>query len=584
MKLPDRLRSIRTQISMYFVVITVLIIAVMGLSLFYTLSGIISAEVAKATSMAINKSANYLELYLDQIKGVSRLLAENPQTRRLFSESVTASEAYKAYKADVEQQISTVLQMNKEIISIILVGRDGRLVTNERQLEMGLSHNMMDEPWYKEALGKDSMPVLTSARMRDFSIDKDDWVISLSREIKGERGEHLGVLLIDFKYDVIKRNLSGLDLGRNGFAFIINDRGEVVYHKDTAYFQNDAKRLELIRMLDMPKNQLADEFKLIHSYHLVNADWMLVGVASLDGIIRMQQDMMHLMLILGAVMLICFLASTFYFSRRVTAPLLKLQRAMDSVEKDMMDLEISAVGGIEAENLARHFNKMVLRIRSLLAEIVEKEKYLRSYELRALHSQINPHFLYNTLDTIVWMAEFKDSEKVIAITKALARFFRLSLGDGAVTTTLRDEIDHVRQYLFIQKERYESKLGYDIQVDDSILDVEIPKIILQPIVENAVYHGIRPLASGGMLTIEAYPLDEDIVFKIKDNGIGFDTSKLSEETQTNGERLRLGGVGINNVDKRLKLYYGEGYGLSVNSRPGEGTEVTIVMRRTLPSA
>ena len=580
MKIPNSLRRIRTQISVYFVLITLLIINAMGFSLYYTLSGIISAEAAKATSMAINKSASYLELYLDQIKGVSRLLAENPNTNRLLSAPATSSAAYKAYKDDFERQIDTVLRANKEITSIILVGRDGRLVTNEKQLNMGLSRNMMNESWYKEALGKDSMPVLTSARMHDFSMDKDDWVISLSREIKTESGDHLGVLLIDFKYDVIERNLSGLELGNSGFAFIVNDRGEVVYHKDSIYFEDDAKRLELIHILAMPKDQLADQFRFIHSNHLNNADWMLVGVASLDGILRMQHDMIRLMLLLGGVMLICFLASTFYFSRRVTEPILKLQQAMDSVEKDMMDFEISAVGGIEAENLARHFNKMVQRIRSLLAEIMEKEKFLRSYELRALHSQINPHFLYNTLDTIVWMAEFKDSEKVIAITQALAKFFRLSLGDGAETTSVCDEIDHVRQYLFIQKERYENKLDYEIVVNESILDAVIPKIILQPIVENAIYHGIRPLKSGGMVKIEAYPKNEDIIFKISDNGVGFDVAKLSE---VNHNRLRLGGIGFNNVDKRLKLYCGENYGLSVRSNPGEGTEVTIMTRRILPS-
>ena len=581
MKIPYRLKSIRAQISVYFIVVTILIISGMGLSLYYSLSGIISSEAAKSTSTAINKSASYLELYIDQIKGISRVLAENPQTQRLFSETLS-SDAYKADKADVERLIETVLNTNKELSSIIMVGSDGRLVTNEKQLEMGLSRNMMDELWYKEALGKDSMPVLTSARMHDFSMDKDDWVISLSREIKGKHGKHLGVLLIDFKYDVIERNLSGLDLGSKGFAFILNDRGEVVYHKDTTYFENDAKRRELIDILDMPKDELAGQLKLIHSAHLANADWMLVGVASLDSIVRMQQDMMRLMLVLGVVMVTCFLASTFYFSRRVTDPLLKLQRAMDSVEKEMLAIEISAAGGIEAENLARHFNKMMKRIRSLLADIMEKEKYLRSYELRALHSQINPHFLYNTLDTIVWMAEFKDGEKVVAITKALARFFRLSLSDGAETTTVRNEIDHVRQYLFIQKERYENKLDYEIRVDDSILDLEIPKIILQPIVENAIYHGIRPLKSGGMVRINAYLREQDIIIEITDNGVGFDTAKLSEGTKSGV--LRLGGVGINNVDKRLKLYYGDHYGLSVSSRPGEGTTVAIKARRTLPPA
>lgn len=582
MKIPEQFRSIRWRISGYFMMVTVLMITIMGVSLFYTLSGIISTEVAKSTSVAIDKSGHYLEIYMKQIKGLSRILAENTQVRRMFSEYSTTSQMYQTDKGDVEKLIHSVLGGNQELVSIIMVGRDGRIVTNEKQLTMDTSKNMMDEPWYKGALGQGSMPTLTSARMQDFSMDKDNWVISLSQEIQGESGEHLGVLRIDFRYDVIEKNLSGLDLGVNGFSFIINDHGEVVYHKDTGYFENDEKRKDLIHILQMPMDKLADQLKLVHSYHLENTDWLLVGVASLDSIVRMEHAMIQLMWILGFGMLVAFLWITFFFLGRVTEPIRKLQKAMDQVEENMLEIEVLAVGGLEVENLGRHFNKMMARIRLLLHEVTEKEKYLRTYELRALHSQINPHFLYNTLDTIVWMAEFKDSEKVVAITKALAKFFRLSLTGGADTTTVGNEIDHVRQYLFIQKERYEDKLTYEIHADETILQMEIPKIILQPIVENAIYHGIRPLDGSGKISIFACQRKDDLVFTVKDNGVGFDTAKLAEEGKK--ENSHLGSIGIKNVDDRLRLYYGHGYGVSIKSQQGEGTEVTLVARTTVLSS
>lgn len=584
MKIPNYFRSIRSQIAIYFLIITLLIITIMGVSLFYTLSKIISAEAVKSTTMAINKSVNYLELYIDQMKGISRIVAENEQVQRLFSESSVESKAYQSDKVAIEKLIQTLLHNNQELSSIILVGRDGRYVSNEKQLAMGKSQNMMDEPWYQEALGKDSMPVLTSARMEKFSMDKDKWVISLSREIKSAEGEHLGVLLINFKYDVIEKNLSSLDLGKNGFPFIINDRGQVVYHKDTTYFGQQEKRQELVEIARGPKDTVLDQYNIVHSYHMNNADWLLVGVASLDSTLRMQSEMIQLMWILGSIMLACFLVSTVYFSRRVTEPIVKLQRAMDSVEKDMLEIEIRITGGLEAERLAQHFNKMMKRIRNLLAEIMEKEKYLRTSELHTLHSQINPHFLYNTLDTIIWMAEFKDSEKVVDLTKALARFFRLSLSGGAEITTVRDEIDHVRQYLFIQKTRYEDKLSYEFEVADEVLDIKIPKIILQPIVENAIYHGIRLVASGGNVKINAYFHDEKLIFSVVDNGVGFDIEQIAEQRNTTElAGQRLGGVGIANVDKRLQLYYGQGYGVTITSQLGQGTQVILLMARVLPS-
>jgi len=583
MKILDSFRTIRTQISLYFVIITVLIITMMGVSLFYTLSHIITAEADKYVATTIDKSASYLELYLNQIKGISRVFTENGQTRRLLSEPSTDSVTYQNDKADVERLIQTILSTNKELSSIILVGSDGRYITNEKQLAINTSQNMMDERWYQEALGKDSMPVLTSARMQDFSMDKDKWVISLRREVKGDDGQHLGVLLIDFKYDVIEKNLSGLDLGEDGFSFILNDRGEVVYHKDTAYFVDGDKRQQLVNLAQYPSAEMMGPNRVVHSYHMPNADWLLVGVASLDSTVRMQREMTKLMWLLGMIMLGCFLVSTVYFSRRVTDPILKLQKAMDCVEKDMLDIEISATGGLEAEKLAQHFNRMMQRIRMLLNDIMQKEKYLRTAELHTLHSQINPHFLYNTLDTIIWMAEFKDSEKVVALTKALARFFRLSLGDGTETTTVRDEIDHARQYLFIQQSRYEDKLRYEFAVDEAILDSKIPKIILQPIVENAIYHGIRTLTHGGVVWIGAYLEEQDLIFRVKDNGVGFDTTKCLDEIQEKCVQTpRLGGVGIRNVDKRLQLYYGSRYGVTIQSQIGGGTEVTMRMGCVLP--
>ncbi|WP_430510400.1 sensor histidine kinase [Gottfriedia solisilvae] len=190
-----------------------------------------------------------------------------------------------------------------------------------------------------------------------------------------------------------------------------------------------------------------------------------------------------------------------------------------------------------------------------------------------LHSQINPHFLYNTLDTIVWMTEFEEKERVISITKALAKFFQLSLSGGNEFTTIQNEIEHVKQYLFIQKERYGEKLSYSIDYNPALNDVKIPKILLQPIVENAIYHGIRESDENGEITIRLEKDHKDILFFIQDNGIGFDTTKLNAINKM--KTAKLGGIGISNVNKRIKLYYGESYGISIQSIIGKGTKVMI---------
>ena len=229
---------------------------------------------------------------------------------------------------------------------------------------------------------------------------------------------------------------------------------------------------------------------------------------------------------------------------------------MQESETTLSEFQLKEDTGYEINNLIEHFNAMIRKI-----------KYLREYEIKALHSQINPHFLYNTLDTIIWMAEFKDEKKVIAITKALANFFRISLSNGNEMILLKDEIKHVQEYLFIQKQRYEDKLSYSFNVDETLLSAEVPKIIIQPIVENSIYHGIKNIPGNGLIEIDVYKKDDSINISVKDNGIGFKKSK-------NFKKSKIGGVGIQNVDKRIKFYYGKKYGIFI-SKPNEGAEVII---------
>lgn len=214
---------------------------------------------------------------------------------------------------------------------------------------------------------------------------------------------------------------------------------------------------------------------------------------------------------------------------------------MKLIEDELYEIEIEAKGCNEVKSLALHYNQMLSKIRMLMSDVSKQEKAIKAYELNVLHSQINPHFLYNTLDTIVWMAEFGNSDKVVEVTKSLARFFRLSLSGGSEVTTISAEVDHARQYLFIQKERYKDKLTYHIEFDDSLAEIKIPKIILQPIVENAIYHGIRNKDGGGEITIKVTEHDDDIVFYIKDNGVGFDISKLKEGKKTATKSNLVGG-------------------------------------------
>ena len=574
---PWRLWGIRTQILVFYLVATLFIVGAMGLALFFSTTRIVSQEVAKTTATAIDKSGRQLEMYIDQLKGLSDLLAESPQVHRYFDQS-SPDDVAGDERRDIERMIQGMLNTNPEIASIILIGAKGQLITNEQNLEMHYSGDIQDQEWYQEALGS-TMPILTSARMQEFSMDKDNWVISLGRELTDQNQEkkHLGVLRIDLKYDAIESILKDMSLGQEGYSYILNQSQQVVYHPNPQYFSQEEKRLELIDMLEMEGNELSREYKLTHRYNLNNSDWVLVGVASLDGVRRMEAEIIIVLVVLGSVLLLAAFGSSAIYASSVARPIRQLEKAMEEVEKGSLATEVGVVGSAEIASLSTHFLSMLDRIRELMQEIRNKEQFLRASELKTLYSQINPHFLYNTLDTIVWLAEFGNTERVISVSKAMARFFRLSLRGGSETTTVRDELDHVRQYLFIQKERYQDKLSYEIQAEDGLMDISIPKILLQPLVENAIYHGLRKMPGGGMIRITARKGEkEDLFLAVEDNGGGF------EDAEKGKDPLRLGGVGLKNVAERIRLYYGEDYGLSVANRPGQGATIILRLKTKLP--
>ena len=232
-------------------------------------------------------------------------------------------------------------------------------------------------------------------------------------------------------------------------------------------------------------------------------------------------------------------------------------------------------GSPELVDLAQAFNRMLDQIENLMQLVKEEEQNARRYELRALSAQINPHFLYNTLDTIVWMAEFNDGQRVVDLTKSLAKYFRLALNQGQEQISLQDEIDHVRQYLFIQKQRYGDKLNYEILEEEMLGDYQLPKLVLQPLVENAIYHGIKEMDRPGMIRVTSEIKEEQVVLTIYDNGRGFALSESTDQTL-----LRLGGVGLKNVDQRLRLQFGTSYHMEIDSKANSYTKITLYLPLT----
>lgn len=557
------LSKIRVQILLYYLIIALIAIALIGAVLFVTFSNILIEKSLEAARISTENSGKYIYAYIDKIYDTSSQLANDSKVKDYIVNNAEDQ------KNNIIRDIQNIMINDEFIKSVIIVTHDGRIISNEDNLTMEMSDDMMEQSWYINATG--AMPYLTATRMNEFTMNKDTWVISVSTEILDDNNNNIGVMLIDVDYQFVEQHLFNVDNDKNTEIYIFDSNECLVYYKDTSYFSDSEKKDCLIN--DMINNEEFDKKTntATYRYNISNADWTLTSVTILSQLEIMRKKLISdiILVSLGVILLIILLSTI--VSKRITNPIKRLEEAMEDNKKQTAIIKSDYKSCDEVRSLTIHYNNMIERINELQEENLHKERMVRESEIAALTSQINPHFLYNTLDTILWMAEYKDTEGVIDMVKALGHFFRLSLSGGASHITIKDEIEHIREYLYIQKKRYGDKLNYSFDLDENIMDVRIPKIILQPIVENAIYHGIKEKDGNGHINIKSVQEDGFIKFIISDDGVGFDTEKLNEPSN----RLKLSGVGIKNVDERLKLNYCDNCGVSIKSEKGIGTSVTL---------
>ena len=541
--------SMLLQLFFYYIIGNLLFVLFLSSIFYYTSKYIIMNKEIEYTNENVINTSRYITLYADKLKNMINLLSVDADVRNFLISGNEDS------KKSIEKMIYSILEYNKGIKSITVIGKNGNIVSSDKNNDMKISENMMKEKWYVDAINNSDMPVFNPSRKNSTSsMNSALWFLSISRDIKNSKGENLGVIVFDIKYEILERYLNSISFGKQIDNIIVDKNSNIIYYKDVKCFA-DKKCLAKFS----EKNKKKDTY--LYETQIENTNWNLRSLANTNDLVTLKKNFSHIVIIIFLVSLAFSSIITFIVITKILRPLIKLENHMQNFENNLWEFHLSEKTGYEIQNLVEHFNVMV-----------EKIKYLREYEIKALHSQINPHFLYNTLDTIIWMAEFEDNEKVISITKSLANYFRLSLSNGHEKIPLKDEIMHTKEYLFIQKQRYEDKLSYFFNIEDkSLLSIEVPKIIIQPIVENSIYHGIKNLSGNGIITIDVYRQNSTINISVKDNGIGFEKAKQFKKSKTSG-------VGIKNVDKRIKFYYGKNYGVFINKdSKTEGAEVIIKM-------
>ena len=557
------------QLVLYFFLFILLLFGLIGSLYYQTSSGAIRQLTERTTRNSIDQSSQFITSYLKKLKQTTTVLSKE-QAVRQFAQDRSADQE------TVQHLMRTMIETDPDLVSAVLVTKDGRLVATDTKISMQTSSDMMNESWYQEAIKERAMPVLTPARKESLTSEKEKWVVSITQEVVDQTGQNLGVVRLDIGYDSLQAYLDHLQLGKQGFSFIINQKHEFVYHPKKAVYSSSQEMQAMQPYIAVKDGYAKGGQNFIYQVPIPTSDWTLIGVASLEGLQMLQSQLLYSFISLGLLALIMCLIGIGFVLRLWIKPLRDLQTIILRIGAGDAHVRAAAKGSPELVDLAQTFNAMLDQIDNLMQQVKEEEQNARRYELRALSAQINPHFLYNTLDTIIWMAEFNDSRRVVNITKSLAQYFRLALNQGQEQILLRDEIDHARQYLFIQKQRYGEKLNYEILEDERLGDYQLPKLVLQPLVENAIYHGIKEIDRPGLIRVTTEVSGDSACVSIFDNGRGFDRSESTDQTL-----LRLGGVGLNTVDQRLHLQFGEAYHMEIDSKANSYTKITLYL--PLPS-
>ncbi|MGG1552883.1 cache domain-containing sensor histidine kinase [Paenibacillus ferrarius] len=533
------------------------------------------------TTQLIEQVNKNIQTYIGNMESISALSLSSADLKQYLSLRSPQTPEGARLGQEISSYFSAIVASRNDIASIVLAASNGAVVSDRVSPRLRPYAELVTQEWYAKASRSKGDIVISSSHVQRVFQDEYKWVVSISKQMPSpEPGAANGVLLVDLNFNIINDLCNQIQLGQRGYVFILDETGDLIYHPQQQLLYSGLKT-EDIRALMQAKDssfeaQLTDENK-IYTVRTTSFGWKIVGVTYAGDLSGNKREMQLTSAIWGGIALLIAVTISVLLSITLTRPIKQLEAHMKQVEKGNFDIRVEVEGVNEISKLSRTFNLMIGKIKELMNQTVQDQEVKRISELKALQAQIQPHFLYNTLDSIIWMAELGKVENVVTMTSALSKLLRSSISKGEELIPIRVELAHIENYLTIQHIRYRNKFTYAIDVEEELLDCRILKIVLQPLVENAIYHGMKHLPETGHIQITGRKRDDVIVLSVSDNGVGMSEEqlralKLKAHGASDGK-----GFGLHNVNHRIQLYFGEKYGLQFESELEEGTTVTMII-------
>lgn len=569
-------RGMQSTIMIAFSIISISIMLILGIVMYIRFSVSSRQEIIQSTQKLMEQTGENLEDYLVSMRQISDAVYYNVIKENDFS----------GQDKDIQEGMNLLYEANRDNLrSIAIYNNYGSLMAAEPIASQKEDPNVTRQDWYIQAMDKMENMHFSTPHIQNLFDDatlRYYWVISLSRvvEITNNGVPQSGVLLVDMDYSGISRMMKQINTLNNGqYYYLCDNNGQIIYHMRQMQISNGIAS-ENSQTAAKYKDGVYDEiFEGEHKKVIVNTisytGWKLVSVIPYATFTHGMFNIRYFIAILTLLMVMMLVVINRVVSVRISSPILKLNDSVMEYEAGEKP-EIYIGGSMEIRHLGYSIQKSYEQIDTLMREIVLEQTERRKSELAALQSQINPHFLYNALDSITWMIEGERNDEAVFMISELAKLFRISLSKGRTVISVKDELQHAKSYMSIQKIRYKNSFTLLFDIEPSIYSYCTVKLILQPILENAINYGVRDRDEDGEITVTGRVKDGNVIFSVTDNGMGMSEDEVNFVlTDSNRVHKRGSGVGLVNVNNRIQILFGKEYGLSIESEPDEGTTVFI---------
>ena len=568
-------RSMQMTISISFTILSVCCMCLLGVMLYQQFTRKAENLTVENSRQLLNQTTINLEDYLRNMRRISDAMYYT-----VIKNTDIGSES-------LEDSMNLLYEANKDkLVSVACYTNDGKLTEASPIATEKPGVDVKSQKWFQDAAGELENFHFSTPHVQNLFDDPSYryyWVVSLSRTVELTRNGNsmLGVLLVDMNYSSIEQLLEKANTDTSGeYVYLMAPDGEIIYHPKQnlihmgLYEENNT---EAAGYEDTTvKENFHGEKRLVTVKTISYTGWKLISVVPMKSFSMGMTGMRNLVVLLVALTVLAVVILNQMVSARISKPLRRLNDSVKEWEAGNMNPDIYIGGSMEGDHLGKTLRSTVAQIRQLMDDIVVEQEEKRKSELDALQSQINPHFLYNTLDSIVWMITGERYDDAVFMITQLASLFRISLSKGKTVIKIEDEVKHARNYMNIQKIRYKNSFEVDFQIEEDILDGCIVKLVLQPLLENAIYYGMEFMDGEGEIHVRGYRKDKDVYLEVEDNGLGMPEEEAAELLNGKERPHKHGsGVGLVNVHSRLKLRFGEAYGLVIHSCPDEGMMVQI---------